>query len=93
MTVHDGVSFFRMHKENSLIAVILEDFTVSVIDFETRRVVRKFTGHSGQITDAAFSPDARWLVTSSMDSTIRTWDLPTGALVDWIKVRFYFFFN
>lgn len=25
-----------------------------------------------------FSPDARWLVTSSMDALVRTWDLPSG---------------
>lgn len=25
-----------------------------------------------------FSPDGRWLVTTAMDCTIRTWDLPSG---------------
>jgi len=25
-----------------------------------------------------FSPDGRWLITASMDCTIRTWDLPSG---------------
>ncbi|KAK9408363.1 WD repeat-containing protein 36 [Crotalus adamanteus] len=29
-----------------------------------------------------FSPDGRWLITASMDCTIRTWDLPSGCLVD-----------
>uniref|UniRef100_A0A673L199 WD repeat-containing protein 36-like n=1 Tax=Sinocyclocheilus rhinocerous TaxID=307959 RepID=A0A673L199_9TELE len=27
-------------------------------------------------------PDGRWLITASMDCTIRTWDLPSGSLVD-----------
>ena len=26
----------------------------------------------------AFSPDAHWLVTASMDCTVRTWDLPSA---------------
>lgn len=30
----------------------------------------------------AFSPDSRWLVTTSLDSVIRTFDLPTGRLID-----------
>ncbi|XP_016396578.1 WD repeat-containing protein 36-like [Sinocyclocheilus rhinocerous] len=34
------------------------------------------------ITTFTFSPDGRWLITASMDCTIRTWDLPSGSLVD-----------
>jgi U3 small nucleolar RNA-associated protein 21 len=30
----------------------------------------------------AFSPDSRWLVTASLDSIIRTYDVPTGCLID-----------
>lgn len=30
----------------------------------------------------AFSPDSRWLVTTSLDSIIRTYDVPTGRLID-----------
>lgn len=29
-----------------------------------------------------FSPDGRWLISSAMDCSIRTWDLPTGRYVD-----------
>jgi U3 small nucleolar RNA-associated protein 21 len=29
-----------------------------------------------------FSPDSRWLIATSLDSTIRTFDIPTGRLVD-----------
>ena len=29
-----------------------------------------------------FSPDSRWLVTTSMDSIIRTFDIPTGRQID-----------
>lgn len=32
-----------------------------------------------------FSPDGHWLVSSSLDATIRTWDLPTGYMVDIFK--------
>lgn len=30
----------------------------------------------------AFSPDSRWIVSTSLDSVIRTFDIPTGGLID-----------
>lgn len=30
----------------------------------------------------AFSPDSRWIVSTSLDSIIRTFDIPTGRLID-----------
>lgn len=82
LKLEDAIQFFRAHHESSMLAVALEDFTVIIIDMETRNVVRKFQGHTAQLTDATFSPDSRWLVTSSMDCTIRTWDVPAAQLVD-----------
>ncbi|KXS10068.1 YVTN repeat-like/Quino protein amine dehydrogenase [Gonapodya prolifera JEL478] len=66
----------------TLVAVTLDDWTVSVLDLDTRRIVRSFQGHKGAITDLAFTPDGRWLVSASSDSTVRTWDLPNGLCVD-----------
>ena len=34
----------------------------------------------------AFSPDGRWIVSTSVDGTVRTWDLPSGHAVDRFKV-------
>ncbi|KAF7642891.1 hypothetical protein LDENG_00249050 [Lucifuga dentata] len=65
-----------------MLALALDDFTLLVADIETRRVVRKFAGHHGNINNMTFSPDGRWLVSVAMDCTIRTWDLPSGSLVD-----------
>lgn len=71
-----------LHRDSGMLALALDDFAVLVVDIETRRVVRKFAGHHGNINDMTFSPDGRWLVTVAMDCTIRTWDLPSGCLVD-----------
>ncbi|CAH0553974.1 unnamed protein product [Brassicogethes aeneus] len=80
--LEEPIKSFQSHNESSMLSVALEDFTVYVVDTGTRQLVRKFTGHAGQITDMAFSPDSRWLTTSSMDCTVKTWDIPTGQLID-----------
>lgn len=84
--VEEGVAFFHSHHESAMLAVALEDFSIVVVDIETQNVVRKFVGHSAQLTDAAFSPDSRWLVTSAMDCTIRLWDIPSSQLIDCFQV-------
>ncbi|XP_029108979.1 WD repeat-containing protein 36 [Scleropages formosus] len=72
----------KLHRDSGMLAIALDDFTLNIMDLETRRIVRKFSGHRGQINDMTFSPDGRWLITAAMDCTIRTWDLPSGSLVD-----------
>lgn len=67
-------------------AVALDDFYVNIVDCETRRVIRVFGPHGNRITDMAFNNECRWIVTSSMDSIIRVWDLPLGLMVDTFRV-------
>ncbi|KAK5620300.1 hypothetical protein CRENBAI_025715 [Crenichthys baileyi] len=64
-------ALMRLHRDSGMLAMALDDFTLAVVDIETRRIVRKFAGHHGNITDMTFSPDGRWLVTTAMDCTIR----------------------
>lgn len=84
--VKESVEWLRAHRENSLVAVGLQDFTISIIDLDMRRIVRQFDGHTGRLTDATFSPDSRWLVSAAMDRTIRVWDVPSALLVDVFQV-------
>lgn len=43
--------------------------------------VRRFNGHSDRITDLQISTDARWLLSASMDGTLRVWDIPASAIL------------
>eukprot|EP01065_Artemidia_motanka_P020162 TRINITY_DN2413_c2_g1_i2.p1 TRINITY_DN2413_c2_g1~~TRINITY_DN2413_c2_g1_i2.p1 ORF type:complete len:1030 (+),score=287.89 TRINITY_DN2413_c2_g1_i2:209-3091(+) len=47
--------------------------------------VRTFKGHVNAVTSLAFSPDRRLLVSASLDSTLRFWDLPTDRLIDAVR--------
>lgn len=86
LDLKNQISQICLHKESSMLAVSQDDFTIVIVDIDTKRQVRTFSGHANSITDMTFSPDSRWLVTSSMDCSVRTWDMPTGRLVDCFAV-------
>ncbi|KAJ3255449.1 hypothetical protein HK103_006266 [Boothiomyces macroporosus] len=85
--LESSISFFKLHNESRLLAVVTDDRIIRVVDIDTFKIVREFVGHSNRITCLDFSPDGRWLVSSSLDTTIRTWDLPTGFLIDVFKTE------
>ncbi|KAG0677697.1 hypothetical protein C6P40_000714 [Pichia californica] len=74
------------HRSSDLFAISLDDLSVVVIDAVSQKIVRQLFGHTNRITSMDFSNDGRWLITASLDSTIRTWDLPTGGCIDGIKL-------
>lgn len=88
LELDDTVSLFSWHTESSFLAVALDNYNISLVDIDTRTIIRKFTGHRGPLTDLTFSPDSRWLVSSAMDSTIRTWDIPSSSMIDILKVSY-----
>ncbi|KAF9053016.1 Utp21 specific WD40 associated putative domain-containing protein [Panaeolus papilionaceus] len=71
-----------LQPDSGLLAVVCDDMTVRIIDIETRKIVRELKGFHSRVLDIAFSADSRWLVASSLDSVIRTFDIPTGRLID-----------
>lgn len=83
----DEICRILLHRDSNMLACLLADFSVSVVDLDTLRVVRVFQGHTNTITDMSFSGDGRWLITSSMDCTVRTWSLVHGRLIDCFGVE------
>ena len=73
-------------RDGGLFAVSLADFSIHVFDSSTRKLIRKFNQiHGAKITDFVFSPDSKWLLTSSVDCSLKVWDLSTNLLVDWLS--------
>ena len=70
------------HKLSDLVACALDDLSIVVIDVTTQKVIRILYGHTNRISGMDFSPDGRWIVSVALDSTLRTWDLPTGGCID-----------
>jgi U3 small nucleolar RNA-associated protein 21 len=83
-------TMLRHVKDSDLAAIAMDDYSTLLFDCTTFSIVRRFGAgnsaarHSGPLTDLGFSPDGRTLFTSSLDGTIRVWDVPTNACVDWL---------
>ncbi len=53
--------------------------TIQLWNLKTLKPVRSLTGHRNWISALAFSPNGQLLASSSLDQTIRVWDLQTGT--------------
>jgi len=49
------------------------------------KLSRRFEGHGREVTDIAFTPDGRRIITSSLDATVRVYDMPTGRCLSWMS--------
>lgn len=49
--LHRHVANVFLFYVSGMLALALDDFTLLVVDIETRRIVRKFAGHRSNITD------------------------------------------
>ena len=77
----------RYHRSNDLVAFSCDDLSIRIIDTETKKLVRELWGCLGQISDYCISNDGRWVIAASMDSIVRVWDLPTGNLINAIRME------
>lgn len=62
-----------------------ERHAIQLWNLETGRLERSLTGHTNWISALAFSPDGRLLASSSLDGTIKLWNVRTGAIVTTLK--------
>ncbi|KAF2196499.1 Utp21-domain-containing protein [Delitschia confertaspora ATCC 74209] len=80
----------RYHRPSDLIALSCDDGSIRVVDIETKKLIRELwssPGHTQIHTiDYTFSNDGRWIISASSDSIVRVWDLPTGHLIDAMKL-------
>lgn len=78
--------YFILINLAGLLAMAADDFVIRLFDVVALRMVRKFEGHSDRITDLCFSEDGKWLLSSSMDGSLRIWDIILARQVDAVYV-------
>ena len=52
---------------------------------QTKAYLRPLMGHQGDVTDVAFSPDGKRIVSVGMDDTARLWNAKTGGLLNTLR--------
>ncbi|XP_064997081.1 uncharacterized protein LOC135632435 [Musa acuminata AAA Group] len=77
---------FAYHRTNGLLATVADDMVLRLYDVLALRMVRKFEGHTDRVTDLCFSEDGKWLLSSSMDGSLRIWDVILARQIDAIHV-------
>ena len=78
------------NRANDLVAFSSSDLSITLLNAKSGlNKVRYFPDAAqNKITDICFSqPDSKWLICSSMDRSIRVWDIITGSLVDWVRFK------
>lgn len=58
-----------------------DDYTAQVWNAQTGELMHDLKGHSGLITDYAYSANGRFLITTSSDKTAKIWDVSSGSLM------------
>lgn len=81
------VSRTHFYADGELMAVTHpDDFTITLFDIEGRQVVRRFKGHLGMVNDMVIASNGKWLISSSLDETIRVWDIALGLLISTVTL-------
>jgi WD40 repeat protein len=63
------------------IALSSWDGAATVLNVTTMRPVLELVGHTRGVNGVAYSPDGRYLATTSGDNTLRIWDATTGHML------------
>lgn len=84
----DGVLNYELKSETPLEGVAFTSDNRTVLTgggqlrqwlYASPTAVRTMTGHGGSVYSVTFSPDSRWIASTSADQSARIWNVETGA--------------
>ncbi|CAI9294735.1 unnamed protein product [Lactuca saligna] len=70
------------HMSSDVLAYGATDGTLTVCSVsDPPSIMNKLTGHSKDVTDFDFSLNNQYIASSSLDKTVRVWDIPNGLCI------------
>lgn len=69
------------------------DWRVRIWRLVDNTLIQELVGHSSAIRTATFSPDGKYLITTSADSTVKIWNIRKGNLIGELQSSSYYSFN
>ncbi|PRQ36966.1 putative transcription factor WD40-like family [Rosa chinensis] len=66
--------------------LLANDLIIRLFDVVASRMVRKFEDHTDRVTDMCFSEDGKWLLSSSVDGSLRVWHVIVARQIDALHV-------
>lgn len=76
----DDVDTAAFSPDGQLVATCALDRSIKVFDL-AGRCLKTMTGHTGNVLTVAWSHDAKSLISSSVDGTVRHWDVLSGLQI------------
>mmetsp|Transcript_6953 Transcript_6953/g.9033 ORF Transcript_6953/g.9033 Transcript_6953/m.9033 type:complete len:1004 (+) Transcript_6953:244-3255(+) len=81
-TLHEGdVYSLSFDADQRLLLSSGYDRTARLLDLETNKLLKVFSGHNGAVTHAVFNTVGNLVITGSKDCSIRFWDILSGVCV------------
>jgi WD40 repeat protein len=80
----DEVNSVAFDDSGSLLVSSSRDHDARIWDARSGRLLHQLVGHFGEVSDARFSPDGRWVVTAG-PTTAGLWNVRTGELVTFLR--------
>ncbi|KAM3137957.1 hypothetical protein pb186bvf_009852 [Paramecium bursaria] len=71
-------------KSANILCLGLDNNQIEVIDYSTLKTIRNYKGHNLKIFDLALTLDNQYLVSVSLDKTLKIWSLVFGNLIQQI---------
>jgi WD40 repeat protein/tRNA A-37 threonylcarbamoyl transferase component Bud32 len=77
-----GKQWAEFHPDSKHVLAVQQDHSVILWELATGRSVRRFEGHTANVSSFDLSRDGRRLLTHGGDSTLRLWDFETAKQLD-----------
>lgn len=82
LTMKHEIIRTRSNSQQNLIAITFADHSLSIVDIETRTIIREFDRQTSRVNDVTFSSDSRWLICALADRSLLVYDLVSTERVD-----------